>query len=67
MILKISLRPKRYLRSSIRKLFIKLLDSFLPGDGMIREKVNLIVLRKLLQISSIFQMCLRVVIMVLII
>ena len=67
MILKISLRPKRYLRSSIRKLFIKLLDSFLPGDGMIREKVNLIVLRKLLQISSIFQMCLRVVIMVIII
>ena len=67
MILKISLRPKRYLRSSIRKLFIKLLDSFLPGDGMIREKVNLIVLRKLSRISSIFQMCLRVVIMVIII
>lgn len=67
MILKISLRPKRYLRSSIRKLFIKLLDSFLPGDGMIREKVNLIVLRKLSQISSIFQMFLRIVIMVIII
>jgi hypothetical protein len=67
LILKISLRPKRYLRSSIRKLFIKLLDSFLPGDGMIREKVNLIVLRKLSQISSIFQMFLRIVIMVIII
>ena len=67
MILKISLSPKRYLRSSIRKLFIKLLDSFLPGDGMIREKVNLIVLRKLSQISSIFQMFLRIVIMVIII
>ena len=67
MILKISLRPKRYLRSSIRKLFIKLLDSFQPADGMIREKVNLIVLRKLSQISSIFQMFLRIVIMVIII